>query len=1672
MLLFLAAAGCAVAQGLSIPNRMLPAEITGKDKLSATVIEAGTTLSVGGYPVTTSGSGDYVTTDTAQVITGLKTFNNNQVFNGTTTGVSMSVVSTAVGANTHALEATSTVAGDGVRGTGPNGYYGVRGIGGAGGSGGVRGEVPGGNNGIGVLGVASHSSGYGVRAQNPAGAALRADQYSEFYGNLLINYPSRIQAFAPNDLLLRGPMSIQESGGTTVVQVSTAGTPIVIDEDVDLNGQLYIDYPLASTLVFLRNQTSGQTCLRAEASFGGTGVLGVSGTGTAITGTTSGQFGVRGQSSNNTGGISQYAGVGGFGTTDAHGGYFYASGTAYGAWVQTRSNTNYYGLYVSSGFGTGGEITKAKIDGYGTCATMTVPEFQIERRYGSNGANITGPVFQYRENMQSVNPALVCTVFHVELDDGLPAGGGKTILGWNDNVGGLSSNNYLFRNERRASDFYLDLAGNLALPTGGSVTIGGSTYPNPSDVVTETGTHPMSGTLTFSTPQYFNGTIQSSNATDLVLAPLTGRKLRLSAVNGGADRRIWLEQGIDIYIDGPVSIRDSSLTTQIRVGSIPSMPNGFQTTAINIPSGALFKIQGFLPNPYLQIDNSTGAVSHPYSETFTQGLFAQKQITAAPTLDTVGIASTTAFPSAAIKGTNSNATGVGVEGVGTGGALAGKFTGEVEVTGDIKSGGETVLTSVSAAQGFVTTATAQTISGVKTFTTLQHFQGSYDVGNNTGNITIEHDTAGAANGTLYMTRNGANWMRLNDSGMQFYTPSGTIGCAMWFNSTASSGGHYFTGVGQGNLFSTQDNAVLANAYLTSYVAHRFRRGIEGNTNDLTIKPAVGTSLRLQDAAGVDQLVIASIPNCPNGLLSAGDTVLTSTTLASVGGGVTTNTAQNITGSKTFQVTQYAREIHGEAGQTLALRGASGQPVRIKFADNNTGILVPATQQNVQFPRGILGQANATAGNIGVTATANDASKAFIVLAGNPTGGQTDNLAEIQMSGKTLGANFNGNLFAIYKASTTMGAYSWGKALARIWDNDAVSANMTGALLDLQWQNNWTNNRAMLRWVIPSAQTGSAYFWDTGSDLGGDIGFSADCDGNIDTPGDVTAEGFYGNTGSPLEIQSASGQRLDMRDGSGHLIFRKFDDAGPVAFDEGIQGNANNTTGQSIGVRGYDNNLTNVVALQARQRATSGSSVGLDVEMTGVTLTGNYTGVQSRVYRTVNYNAYDATAPMFQVWDNSQTDGAASADVVEIKVTAASNSGKSMMHIESTSSAQTAADYILEAVDTSGTVIDIDWDGNLTSLGEADFDTYVSNGGPADLTEGFTATGNTQNPVGQISTTVAGNRALDVSCTTGNGIYATATTGQAIKAGVNNTGGICFMATPLDDGGKMYVAQPSSTNYEAMFSGSTTVGYGCNLQQGGTLPSNCGGRVGYFVRNGTLNGYQYTNPMVQVEENIQSSGTTSQPLVRMNVATAHNSGKEWINLQAPSGQASTDDILDAEVSGTGTVVNIDWGGNIDIAGSYKVGGTTLNSVVASYGELYATGSSTAITITTGGDWYQWVDSTVGIEAGSGYVVGSTSTDSMTVGSSGAGDYDVDVSIAFNGSANEEFEWGVFVDDVLNTKLTMKRKLGSTGDIGSMTLSGRVALTATDVLTLKVRSVNDAKTVTPEIVNFRITRVKAN
>lgn len=100
------------------------------------------------------------------------------------------------------------------------------------------------------------------------------------------------------------------------------------------------------------------------------------------------------------------------------------------------------------------------------------------------------------------------------------------------------------------------------------------------------------------------------------------------------------------------------------------------------------------------------------------------------------------------------------------------------------------------------------------------------------------------------------------------------------------------------------------------------------------------------------------------------------------------------------------------------------------------------------------------------------------------------------------------------------------------------------------------------------------------------------------------------------------------------------------------------------------------------------------------------------------------------------------------------------------------------------------------------------------------------------------------------------------------------------------------------------------------------------------------------------------------------------------------------------------------------GTHLNA----YGSLFEdTPTGTINSITTGGTYVKWANSTAGESDGTLVVVDATDDD-MTIGTDGAGVYDAYVSASVSGEAGMEISIAIFVDGARQGKLTRTVELG--------------------------------------------------
>lgn len=131
-------------------------------------------------------------------------------------------------------------------------------------------------------------------------------------------------------------------------------------------------------------------------------------------------------------------------------------------------------------------------------------------------------------------------------------------------------------------------------------------------------------------------------------------------------------------------------------------------------------------------------------------------------------------------------------------------------------------------------------------------------------------------------------------------------------------------------------------------------------------------------------------------------------------------------------------------------------------------------------------------------------------------------------------------------------------------------------------------------------------------------------------------------------------------------------------------------------------------------------------------------------------------------------------------------------------------------------------------------------------------------------------------------------------------------------------------------------------------------------------------------------------------------------------------------------------------------------------IYKDAPST-VSLLTGGGWL-----TIGtFIAGESLGFTSSTDSSVTVATDGL--YEIEYSISYTGNNTQVLEGGVFIDDVLHEGSGFWRKIGTGADVGSSSGTDLVALSAGEVIELKLRSPGTTGDITVHICNFNMTRI---
>lgn len=137
----------------------------------------------------------------------------------------------------------------------------------------------------------------------------------------------------------------------------------------------------------------------------------------------------------------------------------------------------------------------------------------------------------------------------------------------------------------------------------------------------------------------------------------------------------------------------------------------------------------------------------------------------------------------------------------------------------------------------------------------------------------------------------------------------------------------------------------------------------------------------------------------------------------------------------------------------------------------------------------------------------------------------------------------------------------------------------------------------------------------------------------------------------------------------------------------------------------------------------------------------------------------------------------------------------------------------------------------------------------------------------------------------------------------------------------------------------------------------------------------------------------------------------------------------------------------------------------FGEIYETGGSTAITITTAGTYYQWATTSVGVASAD--VTVSAATDDITI--SQPGTYRITAGCSFAATANALVKFAIHEEGTIQNNCIASRKVSAGGDVGRGAISCLIASVANDSYTLQFTSNTNGHTVTPSECNLNVQRV---
>jgi len=174
------------------------------------------------------------------------------------------------------------------------------------------------------------------------------------------------------------------------------------------------------------------------------------------------------------------------------------------------------------------------------------------------------------------------------------------------------------------------------------------------------------------------------------------------------------------------------------------------------------------------------------------------------------------------------------------------------------------------------------------------------------------------------------------------------------------------------------------------------------------------------------------------------------------------------------------------------------------------------------------------------------------------------------------------------------------------------------------------------------------------------------------------------------------------------------------------------------------------------------------------------------------------------------------------------------------------------------------------------------------------------------------------------------------------------------------------------------------------------------------------------------------------------------------------------------MSLDASGNLAIAGTVDgrdvaTDGIKLDTMPnITFGQIYTTGGSTEQTITTAGTYEKVTGfATDGI---SDNATASSANDNITLPADGAGTYKISLAICFSGTVSSTWKFKVRKNGSADVAgLTLIRKLGTGGDIGSSSISGLATLANSDVITIEATSDGDGDGMTIVDATLNVRRI---